>query len=111
MELLSNNNLGPTNKPGGTISNAFNIPAPNDGSVAEFTFSLPAIENLTGGSIYWLLVYGGLNSTSMANGSVLYWVAGGNPVGNATFVQSSQCVIGNFQPSVAVPGFTINVSV
>ena len=111
IELLGNNNLGPANQPAGSISNTFSIPAPNDGSVAEFTFNLSADAALSAGSIYWLLVYGGLNNASLTQGSLLYWVAGGNPAGNAAFIQSLLFVEGNFQPSTVIPGFTVNVAV
>jgi len=108
MQLLGNDAGG--SRPGDLISEAFLIPPPNDGSVAEFTFNLPANVALQADVIYWIFVYGEITDASFANGALLYWVTGGNPAGGADYVQSLLYAQNSFQPSTAIPAFTIKAA-
>jgi hypothetical protein len=111
VELWSNTIVGEMNRPGGNQLGTFNVPNPNAGAVAEFLFNLPTPVNLTVGNIYWILIYGVINAVITPKVLPLYWLAGGNAVGDASYVQSLLFAAGNYQSSVTVPAFTVNVAV
>jgi len=94
-------------KPGQEIA-SLSTPAPNDGSLAAFTFydsSEPPL--LDSDSKYWLLIYG----AGGQSGSSLNWVDGSSPTGGAIYDGSESLAIGNFSPaSLTTPAFSIDSS-
>jgi hypothetical protein len=104
-ELLEND---PRNQPGEPLG-SFNVPPPNDGSIAGFTFNLPANIGLKGGKTYWIFIYAGLNDASMQNGTVLYWLQGSQINGAAVFSGSRMFIESGFVQSQSVPAFNIVV--
>ena len=91
--------------------------SPNNGSLAEFTFSSPSANPyndpsgstvLSANTEYWLVVTAGAgpgNCTTDAG-----WVNGTTPTGNAIFDASETYNVngGSFDPSSAMPAFSIN---
>ena len=95
------------NVPGPTIAAQFKVPGHNDGSLAQFNFDLSSKVGLSAGTIYWILLYGLLNSTSLAKGALMYCVAGANPSGSATFIQALSMTDSNFQATQTIPAIGI----
>jgi hypothetical protein len=88
-----------------------NAPSPNNGSLAQFTFSNPDLGStvLWANTAYWLVVQPGgqLGGNNQAG-----WVGGGNPGGDALFGRSDLYDIApgeSFEPSTVMPAFTINI--
>jgi hypothetical protein len=96
----------PLNQPEGQLG-SFNVPPPNDGSIAGFTFNLPANIGLKGGKTYWIFIYAGQNDASMQKGTALYWLQGNQPSGTAAFSGSLAYAHNVFAPSSSIPAFSI----
>lgn len=81
-------------------------PAPNDGSLAAFTFDeLSAPSVLHADTKYWLFIYG----TGDLSGSFLSWAQGSPPTGNAFYNGADVFAGGSFAPADSlIPAFTIN---
>jgi hypothetical protein len=101
-------NIRGYNQPGGLLT-LLNVPAPNDGSLAPFTFAVPSgsIE-LEANQEYWVFIYG-----ITIPGSFLYynnssWVGGGTPTGDAIYDGAESSFSSGFTPSTDIPAFTIN---
>lgn len=114
VQLLANYTVAThsasSNWPGCLICDSFKIPGPNDGSIGEFVFELPAGVALKGGGIYWILVYGKLNHTCMQGGALLHWVEGKNGQKNPAFIGSLSFVDGNYLPSSVIPAFILSTT-
>ena len=107
VELWDNNTV--INRPGFQVC-TFNVPVPNDGSLAEFTFTVQGNANLTSGKKYWIFVYGKINPNYSSIQTCLNWVQGANPVGSAIYNDSLNCVNSNFSPSPIIPVFSVKVN-
>ncbi len=95
---------------------SFSSPTHNDGSLAAFTFSNPAINLyndpshstiLSANTEYWLIVTAGGQNGTISGAS---WVSGGTPSGDAIFdaADTYNVYSGSFAASSTVPAFYIN---
>jgi hypothetical protein len=109
VELWDNLSIPGRNKPGKQLG-SFDVPAANNGTVAEFMCALPTTVNLVGGHIYWLFAYGVLTETAMQKGVKASWLAGGVALGNAALVESQGYINGNFVPGNIIPAFSLLVA-
>jgi len=95
------------NMPGLPVA-ALNIPPPNDGSRAAFTFTDAAEPaTLEAGQEYWLFIYGAVPTNCPQSMSVA-WVNGGAPTGDSVYDGSEAFSASTFGDSPDMPAFTIN---
>jgi hypothetical protein len=103
------NNQGTATYFPGALVLGLSSPAPNDGSLAPFTFSDPSGSTvLSANTGYWLVV-----TASGQPGDYLYdsnWVAGETPTGDAVYDRSDNYNVNNgtFDSSSVLPAFTLN---
>jgi hypothetical protein len=83
-------------------------PAPNDGSLAAFTFAnLSPTTTLQANTQYWLFVYEDTSGSYNYN-DYPQWVAGDSPMGNALYDGSETFSSFSFSPSSDTPAFAVN---
>ena len=107
VELYGNQAFGNQNRPANCLGSLKVPPGNDDGSVAVFTCLLGEPVSLTGGQIYWLLVYGGFIEGPPPAYIALSWLVGNS---NPAVVQVAQFVVGNYEASALVPAFEVLVA-
>jgi hypothetical protein len=99
---------GYTNDQPGTLLVSLDAPAPNDGSLAAFTFaSTSPTTTLQANTKYWLFIYEA-TSGSFNYDSYPQWVEGDTPAGDALYDGAQSFWASTFSPSSDTPAFTIN---
>jgi len=98
------------NHPGIELS-PLNVPAPNDGSLAPFTFTVPSgTLDLEANQEYWVFIYGITMPESFLYYNSSDWVGGGTPTGDAIYDGALSSFSADYTPSSDIPAFTINVA-
>jgi hypothetical protein len=87
-----------------------NVPAPNDGSLAAFTFTVPSGSvALEAHQEYWVAISGITMPESFLYYNNSDWVGGGTPTGDAIYDGAVSQYSAGFTSSTDVPAFTINI--
>jgi hypothetical protein len=101
-----------TDQPGEQIA-SLTAPAPNDGTLAPFTFLVASGQPvLQANQEYWIFVYGSWNGQTNFGGENPdpSWAAGGTPTGAASFDGSEFFYDGNFSSYPGQAAFTVNAA-